>query len=157
MPIFWTHLGELDIILIKLLLHDLLQNFQSELVCLEKGHLLLVSAIFHKTYLVERVLELLLSSIRTGSNGFGIVSGECTRWVGMVSFISYVSLPDLQLRTLFVNSSNQQSHSKRSRLSSARSSHSLTIKASSSSTDSPNLRAKSHTACVQLSTPILSS
>jgi len=113
-----AHLGELDIVLVELLLHDLLENLECELVCLEKGHLL-PSATVHLrgTHLVIRVLELLLSCVGSRSNRLGIVSGECTRWVSVVSTISSDFGVDSQLRTLFIDSSNQQCHPEWSRLS----------------------------------------
>ena len=117
----WTlaHLGELDIILVELLLHDLLEDLECELVCLEKGHLLSSAPSTLGTHLVIRVLELLLSCVGSRSNRLGIVSGECTRWVSVVSTISSDFGVDSQLRTLFIDSSNQQCHSKWSRLPSA--------------------------------------
>lgn len=67
-------------------------------------------------HLVIRVLELLLSRIGTGSNGLGIVSGKRTRWVGMISTVSSPIINPLgsasQLRTLFIDTSDQQSDSK---------------------------------------------
>lgn len=63
----------------------------------------------------------------------------------------------VQLGSLLVNACDEQRDAEWPGLSLARPGGMLTMRASSSSTDSPKRRARSHTACVQLSTPICSS
>lgn len=101
-------LSELDIALIKLLLHDLLENLESKGVCLSQGHLLIVSKSRALAYFVIQVLQRLLGSIRSGSDSLSLVAHKRSRWVSVE-----------QLWALLVASSNQESNTKWTGLASA--------------------------------------
>lgn len=100
MPNNTTDLSQLNIILIQLLLHDLLQHLERESGSLFESHLLrLVNTPKHEplrrgyrppqaainTHLVESILQALLRRVGTTSNCLGVVSGECSGWIGVVS------------------------------------------------------------------------
>lgn len=65
---------ELYVLAVQLLLHDLLERFESEYLGLGKGE-----------GLVEFVLELSLRAFAAGTDGFGIVAVESTRGFGVVA------------------------------------------------------------------------
>lgn len=72
--LFLRDLRKLNIVLVELLLHDLLEYLQGQRLRFGKGHLLVI-----------RILQTLLGGFRTGTNSLGFIADKCTRGVGVVA------------------------------------------------------------------------
>lgn len=72
--LFLCDLRKLNIVLVELLLHDLLEYLQGQRLRFGKGHLLVI-----------RILQTLLGGFRTGTNSLGFIADKCTRGIGVVA------------------------------------------------------------------------
>lgn len=72
--LFLCDLRKLNIALVELLLHNLLEHLQRQRLRFGEGHLLVIS-----------ILETLLGGFGTGADSLGFIADKCTGGVGVVA------------------------------------------------------------------------
>lgn len=146
------HTRQLHILAIQLLLHDLLERLEREHLGFRQGK-----------RLVEFVLEFGLRALGSGANGFGVVAVKCARRLGVVAAITisfFLAKSTVTEEVWPFGRGNVTCVCVTYRLGPSSSypaiksatPNGLDMMLSSPSAPSPNLSAKSHIACVQLST-----
>ena len=145
------HTRQLHVLAIQLLLHDLLERLEREHLGFGQGK-----------RLVEFVLEFGLRALGSGADGFGVVAVECARGLGVVAVVTISFFPVDSTVGVEVCLSRRGKccvcvtyrlgpSSSYPAIKSA-TPNGLDMMLSSPSAPSPNLSARSHIACVQLST-----
>ena len=145
------HTRQLHVLAIQLLLHDLLERLEREHLGFGQGK-----------RLVEFVLEFGLRALGSGADGFGVIAVECARRFGVVAAITISFFPVDSTVGVEVCLSRRGKccvcvtyrlgpSSSYPAIKSA-TPNGLDMMLSSPSAPSPNLSARSHIACVQLST-----
>ena len=145
------HTRQLHVLAIQLLLHDLLERLEREHLGFGQGK-----------RLVEFVLEFGLRALGSGADGFGVIAVECARGLGVVAVVTISFFPVDSTVGVEVCLSRRGKccvcvtyrlgpSSSYPAIKSA-TPNGLDMMLSSPSAPSPNLNARSHILCVQLST-----